>query len=208
MYKVFWNDREIVVAAPIETGFGSKEKPLNFSSSDELKTWFLDFTKTEIKKALILNLDPENYFHSVFISAFKMIEAAGGVVIRDDKLLFIFRNGKWDLPKGKIDPGETSEQAALREVTEECGISGHTIVRQLPATYHIYQSPYKNEFGTWILKQTFWYEMNYSGIENGIPETAENITEIRWFAKSELCEVLENTYDNLKDLIEVYLPPW
>ena len=94
-------------------------------------------------------------------------------------MLFIFRNGVWDLPKGKVDKHETTHEAAIREVEEECGISHLQMVKKLPSTYHIYQSPYKKTMGKWILKETYWYEMKYVGHDEGIPQEEENITEIK-----------------------------
>lgn len=204
MYKIFLNDRVVAIASQVpefavETEIIQTE---GFTIGD-IKNWFSEFHQKNINTVL-LHAHPEAMMTNLFIPAFKLITAAGGVVIRDSKLLFIFRNEKWDLPKGKIDNGETPEQAAIREVTEECGITGHTIVRQLPPTFHIYQSPYTNDLGKWILKKTFWFEMNYSGAENGTPETGENITEIRWFGREELQEVLQNTYKNLEQIIRIY----
>jgi 8-oxo-dGTP pyrophosphatase MutT (NUDIX family) len=88
------------------------------------------------------------HFFQLFRSVFLEVPAAGGVVKSNDRLLFIFRNGKWDLPKGKIDEGENPPEAALREVSEECGIAGQQIKKQLPSTFHIYPSPYSKTKGT------------------------------------------------------------
>ncbi|NCB07941.1 MAG: NUDIX domain-containing protein, partial [Bacteroidia bacterium] len=156
------------------------------------------------KEVLLVHSDPEKFF-GLFRSVFVSLPAAGGVVRRDGKILFIYRNGKWDLPKGKIEPGEKAATAALREVEEECGISGHKMVKQLPSTYHIYQSPYKKSKGEWVFKETSWYEMAYDGDGEGIPQTGEGITAVKWFSKQDLGEVLENTYENLKQIIALYL---
>lgn len=205
MYEVFFNDRKIVISQPGNKSF-IKEGVItdNLFSVEEVKNWFLDFVTSKISLATIVHPAPEKFLKELFFPGFKLIPAAGGVVIRDNKLLFIFRNGKWDLPKGKIDRGETEKEAALREVAEECGIEGHQIFKILPSTYHIFQSPYKETLGYWILKETHWFEMRYSGIENGTPQTNENITKIQWFAKNELGEVLHNTYENLKSIIKLY----
>ena len=206
MYEVFFNERKIVIASPGNTSF-VKEVVItkNLKSVKDVKTWFLQFVKTENRKAVLLHQSPDVFWRDLFVPAFKLIPAAGGVVIRKNKLLFIFRNSKWDLPKGKIDSGETAEEAALREVAEECGISGHKITKKLPSTFHVYQSPYKNSHSQWILKETHWFEMSYDGIENGIPETEESITKIKWFEKNKLEEVLVNTYESLKSLILLYI---
>lgn len=206
MYKVFFNDRKIIIDshgnAPIVNETAISE---NLNSVEDIKNWFLDFAANQTDSAILLHPSPELFWKEMFLPVFTQIPAAGGVVIRNEKLLFIFRNEKWDLPKGKIDEGETAKEAAIREVAEECGIKDHQIVKELPSTFHIYQSPYKKTLGQWILKETFWFEMEYPGSENGTPETSENITEIRWFAKNELNEVLANTYGNLKSVIFRYL---
>lgn len=205
MYKVFLNDWRIVITAP---GKITLNKPtFHFDEKitlEALKKWFQTFVAKDISDVILTHDRPEYFFKSLFQPAFKIIPAAGGIVLRNSQILFIYRNNTWDLPKGKIDVGETPEEAALREVKEECGISGHRIVNHLPSTFHIYKSPYKNSLGEWIFKETFWFEMEYSGIENGTPETKENITEIKWFSEKELDIPLKNTYANLKPIVMLY----
>lgn len=206
MYKVFFNDRKIVISQKADITLNKFVRiEENLHSKNDVKQWFLKFIENEEQVVFLLVENAEIFWKNVFVPAFKSIQAAGGVVIRDQQLLFIHRNEKWDLPKGKIDKGETVEDAALREVNEECGIKGHSIVKKLPATYHIYQSPDKKSKGKWILKETFWFEMNYFNNENGRPQTEENITQVKWFEKSGLDEVLANTYENLKQVIAIYL---
>jgi 8-oxo-dGTP pyrophosphatase MutT (NUDIX family) len=205
MYEVFFNERKIVVALEGDTAL-AKEAIVakKLVSVEDVKNWFYHFAASEADVSILVHPFPEIFWEELFLPVFVQIPAAGGVVLRNGELLFIFRNGKWDLPKGKIDIGETSAAAAKREVAEECGIDGHQITKELPSTFHIYQSRYKQTFGQWIIKETFWFEMEYSGSENGTPETKENITEIKWFAKNELDEVLGNTYENLKSVIALY----
>jgi 8-oxo-dGTP pyrophosphatase MutT (NUDIX family) len=205
MYEVFFNDRKIVITHQGNIPF-VKEKVLaeNLKSVETVKKWFLDFSNSNSGSAILTHSSPELFWKELFLPVFKLIPAAGGVVIRDEKLLFIIRSGKWDLPKGKIDAGETAHEAAIREVKEECGIGGHQITKDLMSTYHIFKSSYKETYGQWILKETFWFEMSYSGIENGTPQIDENITKIRWFKRNELDEVVANTYENLKSVIMSY----
>jgi 8-oxo-dGTP pyrophosphatase MutT (NUDIX family) len=205
MYEVFLNERKIVISGPGNTSF-VKEAVIteNLKSVEDVKNWFLDFVSSKTRLAVLHHHSPEKFWRDTFLPAFKTISAAGGIVIRKNKLLFIFRNDKWDLPKGKIDFGENAEEAAIREVAEECGISGHQITKKLPSTFHVYQSPYKDSCGQWILKETHWFEMNYSGSESGSPQTLENISEIRWFSKNELDVVLSNTFESLKVIILFY----
>ena len=204
MYKVFLNEKMISFEAP---GNITLNKPsLKFyqnGSSGELKNWFETFAGGTDKNAIIIHPVPEKIFGE-FQSLFINVQAAGGVVLRRNELLFIFRNNKWDLPKGKIDSGESASQAALREVEEECGISEMKIKKKLSSTFHLYQSPYPESEGQWIFKETFWFEMNYSGSEKGTPQTDEGISEIRWFNRENLYEVLDNTYQNLVDIIKLY----
>lgn len=205
MYEVFFNDRKITIAAKKEITLIKPAQVIdNLKNRNDIQSWFVRFIKDNIEEAILLHPVPEHFFLNIFQPVFNPVPAAGGIVIRKNKLLFIFRNKKWDLPKGKIDAGELNRETALREVEEECGISGHKITRQLPSTFHIFQSPYKKSKGQWIFKETFWFEMAYSSIENGNPQLEENITEIRWIDRNKLDEILGNTYANLKSIITHY----
>lgn len=204
MYKVFFNEKLIAISGRTNI---TLNKPTQFfedqCSAEEVKEWFQSFAKSDQKEVVLIHSSPADFLE-IFQSAFVVLQAAGGIVLRKNKMLFIFRNGKWDLPKGKIDNGETAREAAVREVEEECGILGHSIVKRLPATYHIYQSPYKRTKGEWIFKETFWFEMNYKGIESGTPQENEGITQVKWLGRNELDEVWSNTYENLKQIISFY----
>ena len=129
-----------------------------------------------------------------FTKKFKIIEAAGGVVLNDKKeILFIYRNHKWDIPKGKVEKGETIENAAIREVIEECGIEGLKLIKDLDKTYHIYK--YK---GNYILKITHWFLMNSNYNGTFTPQLKEGITEVAWIPTENLTQVIDNTYANIK----------
>lgn len=204
MYKVFLNDRLIKIGAPGKITIN--KPPVYFDENagkKEVKKWFQSFQTGSLNEVVLLHPEPGKFF-GVFQSVFKTIEAAGGVVISGGKLLVIYRRGKWDLPKGKIDKGETPEIAAVREVAEECGIAGHKINEVLPPTFHIYLAPGKKD--TWIFKKTYWFEMSYDGELTGTPQTEEDILEVKWVALNDLDEVLENTYANLKPIFQLYLP--
>ena len=132
-----------------------------------------------------------------FISKYTLIEAAGGLVKNQDGgFLFIFRNGKWDLPKGKAEYDETPDMTALREVEEECGLKNLKIEKELIKTFHTYK-----EKGKLILKKTHWYLMSITSDQKLIPQTEEGITEVKWVAENRIeREVLVNTYASIKDL--------
>ncbi len=205
MYKVFLNDRVIKIGT---TGNITINKPLvNFnekSTVDAIRRWFRTFEASNLDEAWIIHPNPEEFF-TLFQAAFTVIQAAGGVVVAEDRLLFIFRNGKWDLPKGKLDKGESAEEAALREVEEETGITPEGIEHRLPSTFHIYKSPYSRTRGQWIFKETYWFHMSYNGNLSGTPQQEEGITQVKWVAKDGLGEILSNTYENLKQIIALYL---
>lgn len=127
----------------------------------------------------------------------KVIEAAGGLVRNErGEYLAIFRRGKWDLPKGKIDEGEKKRDAAVREVEEECGIDVDISGEKIGKTYHIYR--YKGDL---VLKKTHWYHMETDAAQELVPQTEEDITEVRWFQSSELDTVLANTFPSIKEVL-------
>jgi 8-oxo-dGTP pyrophosphatase MutT (NUDIX family) len=133
---------------------------------------------------------------------FKYIEAAGGLVVREDgKMLLIRRRGKWDLPKGKAEDGETSEETAVREVTEECGLAAlPQITEKLTDTYHMYR-----QNGKLILKHTAWYVMTYNGRESLQPQLDEDITEAVWYSENELAPVLRDTYGSIRQVLKQWM---
>lgn len=114
----------------------------------------------------------------------------------EEKVLLIFRRGVWDLPKGKIDHGESDEQAAIREVKEETGLQTLEIHQRLNPTFHLYQI--SNE---WILKETHWFLMSNPGNEETVPQAIENITSVEWRDKQNLAEIESNTYLSVWNLL-------
>jgi ADP-ribose pyrophosphatase YjhB (NUDIX family) len=140
-------------------------------------------------------------------SRYGLIEAAGGVVRnKKDKVLMMFRKGKWDLPKGKIDLGETIKQAAKREITEETGVRKLKIIRQIrffngkqDCTYHSYMLNGKR-----VIKATYWYEMVTDDTSPLIPQLEENITVVGWFSKKEIREHLKNSYRSVQWVLNEY----
>lgn len=203
MYKVFINDKMVIF--PQGDDFrveNSDSLVVEANSPKALKVAYRDFIQSEDYNSLIINSrsDIEKVFED-FVSMFWYLEAAGGVVRNsDNERLFIFRFGKWDLPKGKIEKGETKRQAAIREVTEETGLSKPEILSELPSTFHIYE--YK---GKTVLKRTYWYSMKYDGNATPVPQLEESITDARWFKPAEFTTVLANTYLSLHELIEAEL---
>lgn len=129
------------------------------------------------------------------------IPAAGGVVNNDKgELLLIYRKGKWDLPKGKLDPGEEAEEAALREVEEETGVQELILDGFLCHSYHLYRDPHAGPADRgWALKTTWWYLMSTLSNAPLVPQAEEQISEVRWFSRAELQDLdLLNTHENIR----------
>jgi 8-oxo-dGTP pyrophosphatase MutT (NUDIX family) len=135
-----------------------------------------------------------------FWRKFTIIQAGGGLVENShNEILVIFRRGKWDLPKGKLDEGETIEQCAIREVEEECGLTNIQLGPLLLTTYHTY-----NESGKAILKESHWYKMKVPGSPQLVPQTAEDIHEVKWIAKTGFAAIMSNTFPSIKDVLALY----
>lgn len=133
-----------------------------------------------------------------FCSHFQEISAGGGLVRnREGKYLLICRHGIWDLPKGKLEPGESIETCALREVEEECGLHDLQLEALVCITHHTYRV-----FGEKCLKHTHWYRMRHEGDERLVPQGEEDITEARWVEKEALPLYLEGTYPSI---VEVFV---
>ena len=205
MYKVFLNDRRITLIPKDQHGTQLLEDEIFEVESNEVMKEIINlFLKQEKENIVISGLRLENIWET-FRSFFENIKAAGGVVKKEQSLLFIYKRGKWDLPKGKIDQGETPKQAAIREVMEECGIRPDRITKSLPVTWHLYQSPYNERKGQWILKETCWFEMEYSGNERPRPEKGEDIEKTNWIKTGELERIYPHTYPSIVEMLKNYL---
>ena len=125
------------------------------------------------------------------------MNAAGGIVQNSTgEILMIFRNERWDLPKGKVETGEEMDAAALREVEEECGIHQLTLVKPAQITYHTY--PYGDDR---ILKCTYWFHMICNDPEHIKPQLEEGITEVKWMNKSEVQMAAGHSYASIVNLL-------
>jgi 8-oxo-dGTP pyrophosphatase MutT (NUDIX family) len=169
-------------------------------SGPAIKSLLHEIVKEDFHAGIIWNEDLEQ-LKKAFFKHFTPVTAAGGVVENEKgEILLIFRRGKWDLPKGKLDKGETIEQCALREVMEETGLSNVVLKHPLTITYHTY-----DEFGKHILKDSHWFQMTVSGKQELTPQTEEDIHEIKWVKKNELNKYFENTYPSVKEVLEILL---
>lgn len=191
MYKVFVNEKKLTLSKYPE----DFEKKLRYEGFATLEIAVDLLQNTSCPEINVYGEEIEEMWED-FTHMFKVIEAAGGVVSnKEGKLLFIRRIGRWDLPKGKIEKGESLEQAALREVEEETGLKELILEEFLNNTFHLYTE--RN--GDKILKTTYWFRMRYVGNETPIPQTEEGISEVAWKDQEAVtAEVLPQTFQNIK----------
>lgn len=191
MYKVFINEKRLILSSEPQ----DSPKTLNYDGSHSFD-FAIDLLENTASQGLNIYHNDIEELWTDFRNYFKNIEAAGGVVISpENKVLFIHRLGKWDLPKGKIEKGESREVAAVREVEEECGIFNLELKDFINSTYHIYTE----RDGKKILKTTFWFEMFYSGNETPKPQIEEGINEAGWKDEKEIeLQILPSTFQNIK----------
>lgn len=199
MYKVFFNDRIVFITTP-KSGITLNNEGLNYyyHSFEELKEIIAGFRNMEeVEKLILVHDDLELVWHD-FKKCFTFIEAAGGIVYNiNDEILIINRLNKVDLPKGKLEKNESVEKAAMREVSEECGIHQLTLLDKLITTYHTYML-----YDEPILKATHWYSIFHDGKELPVPQIKEKIVDARWIQKQDVKLLLNNTYKSIITVFE------
>ncbi len=178
---------------------GTKEKKLLHLTEpplENLAPLLARFDGDDLIGVIIQTAQPGKVKAAVF-AAYDCWEAAGGLITNpEQEILLMFRRGKWDLPKGKLDPGETIEACALREVTEETGLKNIHIEKNLVTTFHTYRL----RDGRAILKQTHWFKMNFTGAELTVPQIEEDILDIQWVRKINLEKYLKYSYPNIREV--------
>ncbi len=194
MYKVFVNESPLILTNKLSDTTNNNYFLLNGSSINDAIS---ALAKKKLDIAYIYHPNHEEILKK-FSKKIPMVTAAGGVVTnKEGKVLFIFRNGKWDLPKGGVEKGETLEQAAIREVEEETGVQGLKIENFLKTTYHIFK---RN--GSYKLKEVHWFAMRTSYKGELVGETAEGIEKVKWKGPEKIKKALENSYTNIKILFK------
>ena len=190
MYKVFVKDIPIILSTKKNIGKQYTAIPLKLA---RFKKLIKKINNGELIYVNLYHKNPEK-LERFLRKKLPLVEAAGGMVFNDKKeILFIRRNSKWDLPKGKIEKGETYEEAAIRETMEETGVRDLEIKRFITKTYHVFK---RN--GKFKLKVTYWYEMHTDFKGELVPEPEEGIKKVRWknFEKSQ--KALCDSYENIK----------
>ncbi len=201
MYVVFMLNRKVsfhqmeTESKPVEKG------PITYwnPSKNELKNLPKFLKENPLVREVEIHSDNiEKTWMNYCMNYFEVV-AAGGVVVNErGNILWILRNGHWDIPKGKVESGEKLEEAALREVTEETGIKNIKIIDDLITTYHTYEID-----GVVHLKTTFWFAMTHAmGDTVGRPQETEGITEVKWLKTPISNKVLANSFGSIRMVID------
>lgn len=204
LLTIYFNDKPVFLCDEITKEIQEYKRHPDAVYIDELSTAAINSLLHEIKKtqfhAGIIFSSDFLKLRAEFFKHFKLIKAAGGLIknLRGE-ILLIFRRGKWDLPKGKLDEGETIAECAKREVQEETGLQQIEVGNLLQITYHTYI-----QFGKPILKETHWFAMTSIGNENLIPQTEEDITQIIWVKKGDLKKYIENTFPTIIEVLRLF----
>lgn len=193
--QVFISDRMFLfqhISIPLTSGCQSRVLR-GSESPDDLDSLVRDFlSRSENHQAFVFLTDDTYASWETFLLNFDVVEAAGGLVLdKDRRLLMIHRYGKWDLPKGKLEPGEDVLQGAIREVVEECGIRITKTVRPLDPSHHTYVHK-----GRKCLKRTHWFL--FSGEGSPVPQAEEGIDAAEWLTPDLLTRALEDTYSSIR----------
>jgi len=198
MYKVFINDRVIILTDDFQD-YRSKFDTLflHYGSEQALieSIELLNNSEEIVKELCVFSHDLEGLWNT-FSCKYKLIEAAGGIVKNNGRVLIIYKNDHWDLPKGKIDGAESIKEAALREVGEECGLKDLAISGDLDTTYYLY-----HENSNMVLKKISWHLMSSQSEGPLIGDESEGIKEVRWVSESEWEKLSEKSYPSVVFLL-------
>lgn len=201
-YKIFINEIPVQIiegAAPDGTSAADLMHPVFvFEQKKEIEKAFHLIENTAGPKSLRIYCENAREVRDFLFGGYKKIRAAGGLVFNNkDEILMIFRKNMWDLPKGKIDPGERKKAAALREVREETGLQKLSIVKKLMKTYHTYLL----ENNVRVLKVTHWYLMMCNDPSTPVPQTEENIEIVLWVDSTQVQSKLNKAYANITEVV-------
>lgn len=203
IYKIYHNSTPVFLASSeLVPTLGLKPSKnthiaLYVGKKKAIKQYLDMLDKNRRVEAVVLHSPDLESLWADFRSCFRVLEAAGGIVQNSEgELLVFFRRGFWDLPKGKIDPGETPEEAAVREVKEETGLQNVALGAFLMHTYHTYELKEER-----VLKITWWYLMSTPDTKL-VPQTEEDIEDIRWAEPRTWLQEASPVYPSIKEILQ------
>jgi 8-oxo-dGTP pyrophosphatase MutT (NUDIX family) len=204
--KIYFDDKPLFLCDEVDDAIEPFMHHDDAVFIDELDTHTI---KTMIHEMQLPKVHAGIFRHSdfealktAFFKKFTLIQAAGGLVVNKEGLfLLIFRRGKWDLPKGKLDKGEKLEDCAIREIREETGLQQLKIISPLTISYHTY-----HEGSRFILKESHWFNVVASGTEQLTPQTEEDIVDIKWVAAADLARFIPQAFPSVADILKTRLP--
>ena len=201
--KIYFNDKPLFLCDQVNeeiNGYAHHDDAIFIDefSSPSVNSIIHEMRLEKVHAGIFIHPDLGT-LRKAFWKKFILIQAAGGLVQNEaGSILFMLRRNKWDLPKGKLDEGESLEQCAVREVEEETGLKNIILGKPLLITYHTY-----DESGKHFLKETHWYHMTAPGSQTITPQKEEQITEIRWVGEKELSPFIRNTFPSIIDVLKV-----
>ncbi len=201
--KIYYNDKPLVITTNSEAYMISNPaaEEYEFFSGATLRSYtqaLRYMEKLGTRGAIIEDISEAALLEQLH-AMYMLLDAAGGIAYNEDKeILMIFRRGKWDLPKGKLDAGESIEQCALREVSEETGLVNLELGEKICDTFHIYEQ--KNQQ---FLKRTAWYKMKGTSADKLKPQKEENIMEARWIAEKDLGPFAAKSYEAIREVLKM-----
>tara|TARA_B100001167_G_scaffold75541_1_gene44984 strand:- start:42 stop:638 length:597 start_codon:yes stop_codon:yes gene_type:complete len=194
MYKVFFNQKPLILTSKIlESSDSNPLIHIKFSSKNQI----LKAVKAKKTESVYIYHKNIKKLWEIFTKKFPIIDAAGGLVERSDgKILFIYRNNRWDLPKGGVEKKELIIEAAQREVKEETGLADLIVINKIGETYHIF-----NNGKNFRLKRTYWFKMKSDYQGELFPQEEEGIISAEWINKKRIPEIFKNAYENIKKIV-------
>ena len=193
MYTIYVGDKPIILTTEVKKETNFKSFLLNSVNIGKvIKT----LNKTDLEAVHLIHKNEDKLLKK-FLKLLPNVVAGGGKAYNaKNEILFIYRNDKWDLPKGKAERKETIEETAIREVEEETGVEGLKIIKPLPTTYHIFKRNGKHR-----IKVTYWFEMKTEFDGELFPQIKEGITKVEWLDDKASQKALENSYANIRILV-------
>lgn len=199
--KIYYNDKQLILSTDKEEYINEHPEAGQYvfysgSTPKSFNQALQQLERPGVNGVIIEDISSDSLLSQLNVM-YHTIDAGGGLVYNElGELLMIFRRGKWDLPKGKLDNGEDIATCALREVKEETGLEQVTLGDKIGETYHIY-----SQKGEHILKRSTWYKMHGNSVDKLKPQKEEDILEARWVSKEDLLPIAARSYALVREIL-------